>query len=108
MSKQELLKISACKFSKCMGRDKGLNYNLYCAKKMANFECRRFEIGLVSVRWSFAECNNFSEGSSEPTKDAQVIRVWGVAAPRVFQLKLLVTVHPTINFKILMAAMFSL
>ena len=34
---------------------------------------------------------NFSEGSSEPKKYAQVIRVWGAAAPRVFELELLVT-----------------
>ena len=51
---------------------------------MADFERRQFEIGLEFVRWSFAERNNFSEGSSEPTKDAQVIRVRGAAAPRVF------------------------
>ena len=33
---------------------------------MANFERRQFEIGLEFVHWSFAERNNFSEGSSEP------------------------------------------
>ena len=51
---------------------------------MADFKRRQFEIGLELVRWSFIEHNNFSEGSSEPKKDAQVIRVRGVAAPRVF------------------------
>ena len=51
---------------------------------MADFERGQFEIGLEFVRWSFAERNNFSEGSFEPTKDAQVIRVRGAAAPRVF------------------------
>ena len=51
---------------------------------MANFECRQLEIGLEFMRWSFTERNNFSEGSSKTKKDAQVIRVWGVAAPRVF------------------------
>ena len=44
---------------------------------MANFEGQQFEIGLEFVRWSFTERDNFSEGSSEPTKDAQVIRVRG-------------------------------
>ena len=51
---------------------------------MADFERRQFEIGLESVHRSFAERNNFSEGSYEPKKDAQVIRVRGAAAPRVF------------------------
>ena len=51
---------------------------------MANFECQQFEIGLEFVRWSFAKRNNFSEGSSEPKKDAQVIQVRRAAAPRVF------------------------
>ena len=31
---------------------------------MADFERGQFEIGLEFVRWSFVECNNFSEGSS--------------------------------------------
>ena len=44
---------------------------------MADFERREFEIGLEFVRWSFAERNNFSEGSSEPNKYPQVIRVRG-------------------------------
>ena len=44
----------------------------------------QLEIGLGFVRCSFAERNNCSEGSSEPKKDAQVIRVWGAAALRVF------------------------
>ena len=51
---------------------------------MADLECREFEIGLEFVLWSFVECNNFSEGSSKLKKDAQVIRVQGAAAPRVF------------------------
>ena len=59
---------------------------------MADFERRQLEIGLEFVRWSFPERNNFSEGSSEPNKDAQVIRVRGAAAPRVFELELLVWV----------------
>ena len=57
---------------------------------MADFERWQFEIGLEFVRWSSAERNNFSEGSSKPNKDTQVIRVWGVAASRVFKLELLV------------------
>ena len=44
---------------------------------MADFECRQLEIGLEFVRWSFAKCNNFSKGSSEAKKDAQVIWVRG-------------------------------
>ena len=39
------------------------------------------------MHWTFAECNNFSKGSSETKKDTQVIQVQGVAAPRVFQLE---------------------
>ena len=35
------------------------------------------------MRWSFAERENFSEGSSEPKGDAQVIRVQGAAAQPV-------------------------
>ena len=38
---------------------------------MADFEHRELE------RLSFAKCNNFSEGSSEPKKYPQVIRVRG-------------------------------
>ena len=44
---------------------------------MADFEHRQFEIGLEFVRWSFAKRNNFSKGSSEPKKYAQVIWVRG-------------------------------
>ena len=44
---------------------------------MADFECRQFEIGLEFVLWSFAKRNNFSEGSSKPKKDAQVIQMRG-------------------------------
>ena len=73
---------------------------------MADFELRQFEIGLKFVRCSFAERNNFSEGSSELKKDAQVIRVRGAAAPRVFKLELLVplkspTQHTTCMYNIL-------
>ena len=57
---------------------------------MADFERRQLEIGLEFVHWSFAVSNNFSEGFSEYKKDAQVIRVRGAAAPRVFELELLV------------------
>ena len=57
---------------------------------MADFERRQFEIGLEFMRRSSAERIIFSEGSSEPTKDTQVIRVRGAAAPRVFELELLV------------------
>ena len=51
---------------------------------MADFERRQLEIPLEFVRWSSDERDNFSEGPSEPKKDAQVIRVRGAAAPRVF------------------------
>ena len=46
--------------------------------KMADFECRQLEIQLEFVCWSFAECNNYSEGSSKRKKGAQVIQVRGV------------------------------
>ena len=59
---------------------------------MADFERRQLEFGLEFVRWSSDERNNFSEGSSKAKKDVQVIRVRGAAAPRVFELELLVTV----------------
>ena len=61
---------------------------------MADFERRQFEFGLEFVRRSFAKRDNFSEASSEPKKYAQVIRVWGAAAPRVFELGLLVCLSP--------------
>ena len=59
---------------------------------MADFERRQLEFGLEFVRWSFDERNNFSEGSSKPKKDVQVIRVRGAAAPQVFELELLVNI----------------
>ena len=40
---------------------------------MVDFESRQLEIQLEFVRCNSAESNNFSEGSSEPKKDAQVI-----------------------------------
>ena len=40
---------------------------------MANFECRQLEIGLEFVHWSSTEHTNFSEGSSKPKQDLQVI-----------------------------------
>ena len=46
---------------------------------MADFERRELEIELEFRRSRFAKRNNFSEGSSEPKKYAQVIRVWGAA-----------------------------
>ena len=69
-------------------------------KKMANFERRQFEIGLEFVCRSSAERNIFSKGSSERTKDAQVIQVRGAAAPRVFELKLLVFLVVPIQFAV--------
>ena len=48
---------------------------------MANFKRRQLEIGLEFVHRSFDKRINFSEGSSEPMKDAQVIQVQGAAAP---------------------------
>ena len=44
---------------------------------MADFERRELEIGLEFRRLSLAKRNNFSEGSSEPKKYAQVIQVRG-------------------------------
>ena len=65
---------------------------------MADFECRQLEFGLEFVCWSSDEHNNFSEGSSKPKKDMQVIRVRGVAAPRVFELELLVQFSFSFSF----------
>ena len=61
---------------------------------MAGFEHRQFEIGLEFVHRSSADGNIFSEGSSEPTKDTQVITSAGAAAPRVFELELLGFILP--------------
>ena len=65
---------------------------------MADFKRRQLEIGLEFVRWSFAERNNLSEGSSKPNKDLQVIRVRVAAAPRVFELELLVFFRRTFPY----------
>ena len=62
---------------------------------MADFKRRQFEVGLEFMRRSSAERNKFSDGSSEPTKYARVIRV--LAAPRVFELELLVFILVTIT-----------
>ena len=51
---------------------------------MADFERRQLKIQLEFVCGSSDERNNFSEGSPEPKKGAQVIQVRGSAAPRVF------------------------
>ena len=67
---------------------------------MADFERRQFQIGLEFVRCS--------EGSSEPKKDAQVIRVGGSAAPRVFELELLVAIVSQMESIILQFKMFAL
>ena len=67
------------------------NYNnefkliIYVAlRKMANFEPRELEIGLEFGLSSFTKHNNFSEGSSEPKKYAQVIRVRVGQQPQEF------------------------
>ena len=58
---------------------------IYIARiKMADFERRELEIGLEFRHISFNKCKNFNEGSSEPNKHAQVIRVQEAAALRVF------------------------
>ena len=58
---------------------------IYIARrKMADFKRRELEIGLEFGCLSFAKRNNFSECSSKPKKYVHVIRVRGVAAPRVF------------------------
>ena len=62
---------------------------------MVDFERRQFENGLEFLRRNSAERNKFSEGSSEPTKDVQVIRVRGAVAPQVFELELLVLLTPS-------------
>ena len=53
---------------------------------MADPEHRELEIGLEFGCLSFAKRNNFSEGSSEPTKYAQVIRVQGRQPHEFFKL----------------------
>ena len=53
-------------------------------RKMADFERRELEIWLEFGHLSFDKRKNFSEGSFEPKKYVQVIRVRGAAAPRVF------------------------
>ena len=53
-------------------------------RKMADFERYKLEIGLEFRHLSFDKRKNFSEGSSEPKKYAQVIRVRGAAAPQVY------------------------
>ena len=58
--------------------------------KMADFERHELEIWLEFGHISFDKRKNFSEGSSEPKKYAQVIRVQGAAAPRVFNSNYLV------------------
>ena len=65
-------------------------------RKMADFERRELEIGLEFGHLSFDKRNNFSEGSSEPKKYAQVIRVRGSAAPRVFNSNYLFLTNSTI------------
>ena len=52
-------------------------------RKMADFKRRELEIGLEFGHLSLDNRKHFSEGS-EPKKYAQVIRVRGAAAPRVF------------------------
>ena len=49
---------------------------IYIAQiKMADFERRELEIGLEFGHISYDKCKNFSEGSSDSKKYAQVIRV---------------------------------
>ena len=48
---------------------------------MADFEHQELEIGLEFVCRSFAEHDNFSEGSSEPNKDVQVYLSAGFSSP---------------------------
>ena len=53
-------------------------------RKVADFERPELESGLEFGPSSFTKRNNFSEGSSELKKYAQVIQVRGPAAPRIF------------------------
>ena len=59
---------------------------IYIARiKMADFERRELEIGLELGHISFDKRKNFSEGSFEPKKTAQVIRVrGGGGSPKCF------------------------
>ena len=53
-------------------------------RKMADFERHELEIGLEFGHLSFDKRKNFSEGSFEPQKYAQVIQVQGGASPTSF------------------------
>ena len=50
-------------------------YNLYSAKKMADFKTPGLGIGLEFEHNDIYEVNNFSKDSPDPKRDAQVIRV---------------------------------
>ena len=52
-----------------------LYYNLYSAKKMADFKMPELEIELEFECNDIYEDNNFIESSPDPKTDAQVIRV---------------------------------
>ena len=51
-----------------------MNYDLYSAKKMADFKTPGLGIGLEFERNDIYEGNNFSKGPPDPKRDAQVIR----------------------------------
>ena len=60
---------------------------------MANFERRELGIGPEFMHWSFSELKNYSEGSSEPKKDAWLIRVQGQQAHEFLNSQYLFFLH---------------
>ena len=54
-----------------------ITYNLYCATKWPFPRSRELDFGLEFERNGFEEHFNFSEGSSRPSRDDQVISVAG-------------------------------
>ena len=54
-----------------------ITYNLYCATKWPFPRSRELDFGLEFERYGFEEHFIFTEGSSKPIRDDQVIRVAG-------------------------------
>ena len=54
-----------------------ITYNLYCATKWPFPRRRKLDFGLEFARNGFEEHFIFTEGSSKPIRDDQVIRVAG-------------------------------
>ena len=59
----------------CITATVNLYFNLYNAKKMADFKTPGLGIGVEFECNDIYEGNNFSEGPNDPKRDAKVIRV---------------------------------